>query len=601
MSFFAGRFSDNKTVLSLLQGNGGDTNLHYNPSQNSIFHSDMPFVLIQDTHTTDLIDVGDGYFSCQMPGAIANYLTNDSNRIIITILEYEQGGVWYKTVLQGTSTFHGQFQTGSERYDINANRGDATVSIAENSGFSRHINLDVGTYNFNPSIGHTESIARSGSGGLMHHECTSTIGGPGPNWLARARLSALAGLGYRQGATTVPIDTSDYYLNPDWSSPLGSAGRGHQWFYVNRTNIKSTVTASALPVHGNNEYNSLFMANTELYAAKASFGSIQRSASRGGKGYWYDWIDYGILPKRVTWYVTNLQYNGNGGFFITDRPFTGSDIKLSPNNFTIKGVDLSTVPWRFINQTLGVNMSRGDMEFSGLNSVITDWNALGSDRGVSGFVGSANGNMIWTGNVGNIAQQLSIYKFGMGSGWWVNTNSNAIGNGFGEVWGPNQIPLKYFDGNSASVYIGDSITPRAVAGGQYYWLATVNLGLINSGTSTVVLTAEHISGAIHKIAGLGNTESGVILQARNKINYDQGDGKFHQILTLPTNGFVPFHIARLYGVSVYGSTSTGYMSLYFVIKNNGNGSADIGVFTQGSRSGVYTFVPNMRVSVQKLT
>ncbi len=50
MGFFAGKYSDGKTVLSLNTESGGDINRHYSPNANSIFHSDMPFVLVDGTY-----------------------------------------------------------------------------------------------------------------------------------------------------------------------------------------------------------------------------------------------------------------------------------------------------------------------------------------------------------------------------------------------------------------------------------------------------------------------------------------------------------------------------------------------------------------------
>lgn len=607
MGFFAGKLGS-KSVFSINTTKGGAPSDHTMPNGNTIFHSDMPYVMVVNTYEANLEDVGVGFYSCEMPWDIVQQYSANPGGVVIAVLEYAQGSDVNRTVIQGTSTFHGQFQSGWESYDINMNRGNGEYTFADSSGFSRHIDLDVGTYIYDPNIGHVESIARIGTGGLVQHEVLAKGGGPGPNWLAKNRNSALVGMGYRQGATSVPIDGSSWHIDPDWCAPLGPTNRGHTRFYVSKFGIRGMVTACRCSQYGAGEHNMLFWANSgDAYTARIGPDSIRRSAQRAGKGSWEDFVNFDITPIKIIWYVTNLQFMqlDNGGFtYQVNKVFNNSgEIKISKDDFTIGGVNLGNVGWKFINQTSSYNQSRGDMDFVGLNTCITDWNQLGNDRGICGFVGSNRGTMHWTGNQGGLARQLSIYKFGMHQSWWVNSQSSSIGNNYGEVWGPNQVPLKLFEGSYGGSVIGDSITPIVVSNGGYYPLGTIGLALPATDAATVILTTQHFSGALHKIAGGGTSTSNSIwrVQARNKVDYTGGDTIFHQILTLPINIPVPFHSARLYAVSSLGSgTAEGRMSMFFVITNKGNGTAEIGVLVRGQVHDANVFLPSMRLYVQRL-
>ncbi|WYX90292.1 hypothetical protein PTQ24_000017 [Salmonella phage KKP_3822] len=46
-------------------------------------------------------------------------------------------------------------------------------------------------------------------------------------------------MGFPTGVSSVPLDggNADYW-DPNWQAPIGSADRGHDWFYVCSSNIR---------------------------------------------------------------------------------------------------------------------------------------------------------------------------------------------------------------------------------------------------------------------------------------------------------------------------------------------------------------------------
>lgn len=604
MSFFCGRFSDGKTVVSLNTATGGTIDVHKTPNDNTIFHSDMPIVGVTGQYTATLGNAGNGYFVCQMPAEVVAQL-NTGTRVVLAVLTYTYNGANYTKVIQGSSSFHGQFQTGAEAYDINANIGSGSARFAESGGYSRDLNLACGTYNYNATWGHINSIARQGTGGILQHEVFAAGSGPGPNWLPRMRMSALAGLGYVAGATSVPISTSDYYLGVSWRVPVGSVGQGHQWWYVSNQMIRAAVTGAQMREHGanfNQKYSGAI--NGYPFATVSSAEALQASATAAGVTTWTDFYSYAITPVSMTWYVTNISYS-NGAYSVAENPFTGSSIKLSKSEFIIKGVNLGTLNWLLVNQVATANVAaRGDMVFTGLNPTFASATAWNNNRGNCGIPGSSNGTTTVVSNPGSAdINQLSFYKFNASNSWSVNTNTNTIANGYGTIWSPSQIPLKYFAGRSASVYIGNDLVPTD-RGNGYTALATVNLGLPATRTCTVIMATHMLSGAIHKIAGVGTAIGGnsYRLQRRDAEHYTSTDGLTHQILVLPSGRFAPFHVARFRGISSYGTTTgDSYFSVVFLIKNNGNGTAEIGCTINGLSVAVPIFLPYFRISIQRLT
>ncbi|QIN93530.1 receptor-binding tail protein [Salmonella phage vB_SenS-3] len=590
MGFFAGKFSDGKTVLSLTNNNGGDTNEHYSPGGNTIFHSDMPFVLVDGTYEAALGNAGNGYFVCAMPPDIINMKSNDPGRVILTAIEINGT---HRGFLNGTQSQVGQYLTFAEE----PSRAFAAVGLS--SAFAIGDSLASGTYIYNSSIGHEESIARQGTGGTLIQGSDFGIVRPGGFVPAgEAIAGAYDLLGFPKGSSTVPLDGGNAkYWDPNWYNPIGSAGRGHNHFYVCSSNIRSYIGKKReVPANTNVFYNP----SNLVYACR---GSASNMASQSvNTVYVQDW--YNITPTKVIWYVLNLRYS-NGNISVSGTPFTGSDILISPSNFTIKGVSLPNTGYKFINQNAFGNLGyRPDMEYVGNNAAYTG--VFGDTTARCEFIGSNNGSLWSPVNYGGAASQISIYKFNAGKQWYVDTNTNSIGNEHGAVWSPSTVPLRLFPNNVASTYVGDDITPSYPGTGDYYLpLSTVWLGLPNA-HSTIILTSEVIMGNINTAGQPIRTYAGSAwqVQGRRQQSYTAGDGVFHQILTLPPGHLVPYHGTSSYSYwQVWASSSdmefrrNGYI---YTVKNLGNGNVEFGVIIHaGSQAAV--FLPRLRVTVQRLT
>lgn len=585
MGFFAGKYSDGKTVLSLNTESGGDINRHYSPNNNSIFHSDMPFVLVDGTYEAGLGNAGNGFFVCQMPPDIVNIKSNDPGRVILTAIEINGT---HRAFLNGTQSKVGQTIVATQ-----ADPFRSFASVSQTSGFAFGNSLASGTYNYNPSMGHEESIAKNGTGGTTLHSTYHGIVRPGGGAPVGVTVAeAFAQLGFPPNSSTVPIDgNNQHYWDPGWMSPLGSAHRGHDWFYVCNSNIRGYGgVRQGLP--GN--VNTMYHDGGNRFVCR---GSTTNLANQSGDATILQ-DGYNITPTKVIWYVLNLRYSG-GNMSVSGNPFTGSDILISPSNFTIKGVSLPNTGYKFINQNAFGNLGyRPDMEYVGNNAAYTG--TFGDTTARCELVGSSNGSLWSPVDYGGAKSQISIYKFGAGKQWYVNSSNNTIGNEHGVVWGPSSVPLRLFSGNVGSSYMGDDITPYYPGtGDRYVALSTIGLG-IPGGNATVILTTEVISGNLNCAGVPANTWNNSVfqVQGRKAHSYSNGDAIFHQILTLPVGYLVPFHTTSAFRYTPNNALSRN--SFIYTVKNLGNGNVELGVVMHvGLGSAV--FLPRIRVTVQRLT
>ncbi|QPI13164.1 receptor-binding protein [Salmonella phage vB_SalS_ABTNLsp4] len=595
MGFFAGKYSDGKTVLSLNTESGGDINRHYSPNANSIFHSDMPFVLVDGTYEAGLGNAGNGFFVCQMPSDIINIKSNDPGRVILTAIEINGT---HRAFLNGTQSQVGQFTAFFEDPPI----GRAGAEVGLTSAFASGNSLAHGTYIYNSGLGHEESIARQGTGGTISQASGFNLYRPGGAYAGEAIGRAWTLAGFPAGASTVPIDggNADYW-HPNWQAPIGAAHRGHNWFYVCNSNIRGYVgKKGTVPANVNLLYQSPTYPD-KVYICKGSTSNLAAQAAK--KVYVQDW--YNITPTKVIWYVLNLRYS-NGNMGVSGNPFTGSDILITPSNFTIKGVSLPNTGYKFINQNAFGNLGyRPDMEYIGNNAAYTG--AFGDTTARCEIVGSSNGSLWSPVDYGGAKSQISIYKFGAGKQWYVNSSNNTIGNEHGAVWSPSTVPLRLFPNNVASTYVGDDITPAYPGAGNYYTaLATIGLGLPNA-NATVILTTEVIMGNINTAGGAIRTYGGTAwqVQGRRQYSYTEGDGIFHQILTLPPGYLVPYHSTTAYSYTQTWASRPDELTFrrngyIYTIKNLGNGNAELGVIIHADEAAAI-FLPRLRVTVQRLT
>ena len=595
MGFFAGKYSDGKTVLSLNKVNGGDINAHKTPNANTIFHSDMPFVLVESTYESALSSAGNGFYVCQMPSVIANLKSNDPGRVILTAVEINGT---HRAFLNGTQSQVGQFLAFFEDPPI----GRAGAELGLTSAFASGNSLAHGTYTYNSSLGHEESIARQGTGGTISQASGFNLYRPGGAYAGEAIGRAWTLAGFPAGASKVSINSGNVdFWHPNWQAPIGAGKRGHNWFYVCNSNIRGYAGKK-----GTTPSNVSVLYNSSTYPDKVYVcrGSTSNLASQAAKKM-YVQDSYNITPTKVIWYVLNLRYS-NGGMSVASNPFTGSDIRISPSNFTIKGVSLPNTSYKFINQNAFGNLSsRPDMEYIGNNVAYTG--VFGDTTARCEIVGSNKGSLWSPVSYGGSKSQISIYKFSAGKQWYVNSNNNTIGNEHGVVWGPSSVPLRLLPNNVASTYIGDDINPSYPGtGNKYVALSTVGLGLPNA-NSTVILTTEVVAGNLNTAGGPIRTYGGTAwqVQGRRQQSYTGGDGVFHQILTLPPNHLVPFHTTASYSYTQQWAsrpddltfTRSGFI---YTIKNLGNGNAELGVVIHANESAA-VFLPRLRVTVQRLT
>lgn len=594
MGFFAGKYSDGKTVLSLNTVSGGDINVHKTPDTNTIFHSDMPFVLVESSYEVSLSPASNGYYVCPMPSEIVNIKSNDPGRVILTAIEINGT---HRGFINGTQTQVGQYLTFAEDVPY---RAFAAAGLT--AGFGCGVALASGTYSYLSSIGHEESIARRGTGGTTVQSTDYGIYRPGGGATAGQAIAvAYEQLGFPTNASKVSIDpTEEFFWEPKNYAPIGSAGRGHDWFYVRNSNIRGYI-GKKKEVPSN--VNLLYQHPSFIYVYACRGSTTNIAAQSVNVKYVQD--AYNVTPTKVIWYVLNLRYS-NGNMSVASNPFTGSSIFISPDKFTIKGVDLTTTKWKFINQNAFGNLSfRADMDYIGNNAAYTG--IFGDTTARCEFVGSNKGSLYSPVSYGGSYSQISIYNFSAGKEWYVNSNNNTIGNEHGVVWGPSNVPLRLLSGNVASAYVGDDITPTYPSAGDYYKaLATVSLGLPNA-NSTVILTTDMVAGNLNVACTPTRVYGGVAFQVQGRKNqsYSESDSIFHQILTLPPNKLVPYHTTAAYSHSqIYASQPenlefirNGYI---YTIKNLGNGNAELGVIIHSSRDSAI-FLPRLRVTVQRLT
>lgn len=591
MGFFAGKYSDGKTVLSLNKVNGGDINAHKTPNANTIFHSDMPFVLVESTYEANLTHAGNGFYVCQMPSVIANLKSNDPGRVILTAVELNGT---HKAFLNGSQTQVGQFSAFFQ--DI----ARAGSNIALSSAFASGNSLAHGTYTYSSSLGHEESIARQGTGGTMFQAASFQIYRPSGVSVGEAITKTWEFAGFPAGSSSVPINASNAnYWDPNWQAPIGAGKRGHNWFYVRNSNLRGF--AGSAPSDQPSNTTRLYYLSQYVWVCRGSTTNLANQSAK--KMIVQD--NFNVTPTKVIWYVLNLKYS-NGSMSVASNPFTGSDIRISPSNFTIKGVSLPNTSYKFINQNAFGNLgSRADMEYIGNNVAYTG--VFGDTTARCEIVGSNKGSLWSPVSYGGSKSQISIYKFSAGKQWYVNSNTNTIGNEHGVVWGPSSVPLRLLPNNVASTYIGNDITPSYPGtGNKYVALATVGLGLPNA-NSTVILTTEMVAGNLNTAGGPIRTYGSTAwqVQGRRQQSYTGGDGVFHQILTLPPNQLVPFHTTASYSYTQQYASQPDNLTFrrsgfIYTIKNLGNGNAELGVVIHANESAA-VFLPRIRVTVQRLT
>lgn len=681
MSFFAGKFGDGKTVFSLNAAGGGDTNLHYAPNANTIFHSDMPYVIVTDEYSAGLSPVGYDYYTCDMPPVVANLVTN-SSRVIIPMLTLSYNGVEWNTILSGGSMSLGNCTSGGTQLDLGSVMATANVGAQLRNiwNFSNDTTLDTGYFSPRPGLDDVLSIGQGTGRSIdivsasLYYAATYADTGSGIPAIpdvdeAYLYLSSGSVFNGRIPATNINgqvgwADQDVFYnnkigavtrtidLGAHFQTPTGR-GLGHTKFYVRR-GIPALVKAWRARYEqgaGNGEtlvqrYQNRFYPQSgdridEVWQRTSYHSNVNTVISPDASGSFLD-SDYKaglynmIIPVRMTWYVTNVEYNESTGTYSASNPFTASnDIRLSPSDFIVKGVNLGTVPWSFLTQlsagalyngngrvTMGANGSRGSARNGSSSGAIPLPLMAG---GSEGFIGGDTGDD-WQ------LHKLALYKFNRNNQWRVDTRNNAIGNAEGDVWSPSVNPLKMFVGNNSVVGVGGNLI-NSNAGEVH--LATVNLNMNNNiRDGSVICTVQLQDNSVFTSGGYGsfvvsspkpaNPESLGLSGGSSRMRTSGGVGSVHHHMfcTLPAGRFVPVYIMRTAGYNyantsvfppIWRNTSNGNMgnrtletSFIIYLRNDGNGNVSIycGAGRNGDAAamGNFTFIlPNLRISVQRLT
>ncbi|NCB96540.1 MAG: hypothetical protein EOM35_08860 [Negativicutes bacterium] len=640
MSFFAGRLN-NKSILSLRRGEGGDTNIHINPDSQTIFHSDMPHVIIVETHSTGLrTDQGAGdYYWTEMPSRVTQLHNNDPNRVVLTEVEFSDGS---RHMLSGMS-----MGVGAKAYGIVDPRVMSQGGLKTQITASADLSLDVG-YFYSGTSGTIPQKLRDGTG------CQHVFGAfSGRRGFANASMytggaalykSAWTGTGYIYPAAETLTVPSDAIRHP------GARNFGFNAIYVrgrscnrvlygmegpNRANAGNMVGASnsANTVVNHNPNN------PDITAYTVGFGRADPTAY----AYWEGMPDpndaangpigifsehLGIYPSKITWYVTNMVYNGSG-YSIDYNLFNGSDIKLSPNEFIIKGVNINTTSWKFINfveknfnpgsrpdfRDVGCNLSMGSPS-TGITGIAT----FGLPTTESNNAPSIKG-----GNVGGLnTNVVSIYNFLPSSSWYVSSNPPKIGSNYGDVWSENLLPLRLLGGSGSTILSGQVVFQST----GYVHVGTVGLDMNSSRNGAVVCTMEFIDDTWLSAGGIGCFNPTEMLSkgaeygdSRFRVGPNTIDKKLHQILSLPVGEYVPFFTIKGTVVNACRVISaaftptafwvpalpgnvgqTGYYTLTYYMRNDGNNN--ISIWLESSMSniiGMKACLPNIKLIVQRLT
>lgn len=648
MSFFAGRLN-NVPTFSLKNEGWGDINRHITPDDNTLFHSSMPHVLITEEYEAQLQQRDYGYWTCAMPGRISSLLANDANLVVLTEVEYYVGNTICRRMLYGGATGVGAANWQSQWVSIQI-IGSRPITIPHFFGAfgttfvaSNDVIADHGFFSESNPGGNVSQKLLYGTGRKLMWSGSST-------WESSQGASNT----YFEGGQTVP-NSPNYYFDVGHLIPPSGAQRGFDSFYIKAghpriemfyrnaaTGSTSNPQPPQLPagtvgyqLHTfSNRYNGgggvALDAGQAAALAPNDFSYTNSSVRRDGEARE---INYGFGFAKVRWYVTNLRYNG-WGYDVTYQPFAGNSILLSPKNFVIKDVNLMNTAFKFINlvspgngwnrpdmHLTSPNIYRGNVQ-SGLEAGDIPWNGV-----ETGGMGAGT----WYGAGSNWGSTtLALYKFQPSASWYVNSTVPSIGNQWGDVWSPGQIPLRLFGNRAAVVEVSGGAFQ--LSANQVTGIQNANLGLNDSRNGAVVMTIvfNDITWFLASGRGVYNPmrwNGGGSLPASQMRVTGYGNSTYHirhQILSLPVGGYVPFYVCRCGSMASYGSDgssladhSTGFYTVIFYIRNIGNGEVEFSCelagnpivsIPGGSQNdsskvlGDYNAIrlPSMRITVQRL-
>lgn len=638
-----------KGIVSLAPSGGTNPSDHYAAGPSSVFHTDMPHVFIQESYAQDLVDGNWGYWVQQMPPQIANYKSNDPNRVILEVLEWEWEGRRYKTILNtGLQDVTGQYTQTSSYQDDDDNghifgyKGlidmNFTQSFAQGSYFAHgYYNLDTAN-----ARGHFDHIACTGTGRTLLRKVEGDVDSTRSNEQAerQATVTWTRAMGFDDNTGVVGRTRYGTYTNPDWMIPIGTNGKGFTHKWICQTSLQAAIgpIGVALNTAGTQAFGPASLLDsqtatidgrwhntTPIDTYATSWVTCREAATRWGGETDFLGTSWGtgISVKMIHYWVTNLRYDINSDSFTADNPFWNNrttEQRISADALIINGMNLRTAGVQMLAQSLSVQapqQGRPDMWYAGLNLSYGDLDSVGQDNGRLGCVGSNVGRMDFVEcNYNNMAgHQLTVIDFAqIGSGFKLQTygdNAPRIEGQYGDIWSPNNKPLKLFTSARASAEVGsdtDGITLNEYGIAE---LAVFNMGLPANEPCTVIMHIEFQAGDIccNKISNYWS-DTGVNIPwiaRRDKLRYDHPDNRSSHIFTLFPGRWVPFYSSAYLAIhkrSVAYDPMYKSGAFYIAIRHDNNGNITAAIksrFPSGSRVVGGLHVPFMRITIQRLT
>ncbi|HCH9411546.1 TPA: hypothetical protein NNV62_003797 [Salmonella enterica] len=600
MSFFAGKYTDGKTVLSLNRASGGDINVHYSPNTNSIFHSDMPHMFVKRRFQVGLGNAGNGYFTGALPSDLSYLLANRANVIlpVLVVRDNADGTEYYHqmTGIQRNSTYRwrnlyenisiwGQY-TGSIQFDLNLEwgywkQGGAVWDQIGNYGTGGHTIFD--------HEGGEDYVADAyydlAGGWIMYQWRDPQDWYMYTNWIPRA-----------QSRPIMNYEDSQNLVNPDYMHPLGPSSSVYDAVYVRAGGARCATGMGDPNAYGNTAYTKVRnldfpyqipMANSS--SAYLTAGAERHVANARMSGF--SEVYYPFTPVRMEYLWLNVTFDNYWGYS-AENLFTGNDIKIAKDSFIIKGVDLRNTNYEMLAAVSTGTPSISNTYFS---SNVFAWSSTEMDDGgafrffganawggLKGFTGSNTGSTVGNSTPWNIG----LYRLPQNSNIEINSPQNKIAINGVDIWSPNVRPLHLFTQNKANnIILGDNGRLYPMAYGETRLINTVDVGLGGSPEpSTILLSIEWMGNSLCDTDGdvnmqrIGNNAAGgagsgpYVGAARRltKYDYDAGDGVSHQIVVLHTNTFVPILTTNTISYAGGAAGAPRNKFQYYIRKNASN-------------------------------
>lgn len=667
MSVFVGKYSDGKTVLSLRNGGGAgeDPWYHHDPQLDSLFHSDMPHMFIEEVHSANTWHAGDGYFITPMPAAVVETLTNQADRVVMQIITFRSSdGDEYRSITNGCSINWTAAMEGTGVIQGGGPSGYNTISagmLETSFNQSSDVTMDVGYFWYDTSVSFKTMLSHGSSRRIFWRMETAkqdrTNGGNVPPIPMAPEYWYMAGYMF-YGGGDVPGYTSTVgngiswqptkpnvirNFHVDWWRPATPRGTGYNAIYVRlgmpRMGV-GTYQKNWFPEGGG------WLVNESGNANAGPRGGAWTCQSWFGNPIDFAWGDFGAkeirdqiqwywTPTKVEWYFTNFWWNGNDGYAVNNI-FTGNGILISKDNFTIKGQNLMQTGRKMVLSTDAGESARNFRD-EHIGSNVYKWDLNSNPINFLGGIPIAMGKKGWTGMAGPDGAttssfgpaSLAIHQFAPGKEWYLDSTVPAIGNQDGPIWSPSSVPLKNFEWNKSSFWLGG----QSVWSNQnnMTWLAEADIGFNSSraGAGLVMVQFHDLPsfmssggyGGFNGLRAIGNgtPEDGSWLNVIG--NMDSRPQRFFNVMIIPVNCHVPIFTVRNgvtcnqnsigpypyirdgNGNGMYGQIL--YYSMTLWIHNNGDGKVSLWVSVSRNDAAnqaapVKFRIPGMFVHVQKL-